>query len=1075
MPLEHFASGYGHFSGGCMRLRKLLGLMAAGAAGFLLATPALAQTTGGLSGQIIDANTQKPVADAVVIAQSPGLQGEQTAVTDATGSFEITLLPSGTYSITVQREGYNAFSQQGLRINLDRTIKVRLQLVPDTVQATGIEIVAQKPSIAVNSAQQGGTISKEQMNLIPYGRNARNFEAVATSIPGVKGDQYGFSVGGSGSPESNYIIDGVNVTDPAFGTQGSTLIQDFVQEVDIKTGGYQAEYGRSTGGIINVVTKSGGNDFHGSVFVNYSPFEASRKSVGVQAVAEKTAQRYNLDFGAELGGPIIKDKLWFFAGFAPQLVSLNRDRIVQAQIDDGTGNAQRDSSGGLVLKQVGSKRYTQTFTSYQFTGKLTYLLNENHTLALAAFGNPSKATGANGALLGNEGAFLYDTVSGSQDVSLRYQGKLFNRMMLVEASVGYHHQTGAGPNRQNSSGLAGNIRNVGVGAFNADQMRDLPGISWRQTHNLLDPVFDDGTRPGYQTAAGLSDCAVRPDNFNPCPVLRYRTGGIAFQGEATLNRIGGVLKLSNFVELAGRHQFKYGIDAARDVFDQTKTYGGGSFWYASGNPTANRFFLFRGYGHSAANNPAVPAFDTSTPGTLRFQDSSQTTSTKNTSIAFFAQDTWTILDKLNLDIGVRGEKQLLYADSKSVVPDTAGNTITGPAISLTNIMPRIGLIYDFTGRGLSKVYGSYGRFYEYVPLDLADRAVSAERQVSVTTNVQACANPNDPRTCAIVPNGNPDGKTYSFTGTAAGTAVDPNLQGQYIDEYQAGAQYQIYRDVTVGIDYQHKQLGRVIEDMSVDDGNTYFLSNPGEPGKFGYQAVTGNGVVVQEPRPVRKYDGVTLSVRKDFSENYLLTASYTYSYYRGNYPGLFRPESGQLDPNITSEYDLVSLLPNRSGPLPGNTPNSFKIDGAYIYELDARTTFQFGANFRADQGGPKNYLGAHPLYGAGEAFILPRGSAGTLPWTYSINLRAQAGYKLSSDYNLGVSVDVFNVTNQQAVQSVDENYTLNSIKPIVNGTTADLAYLKTTTGQPVIVNPTFNTPTAYQLPLSLRVGAKLSF
>jgi hypothetical protein len=1074
MPLEHFATSHrAILSGGSMRLRRLLGLLAAGAASVVLAAPALAQTTGGLSGQIIDANTQKPVADAVVIAQSPSLQGEQTAVTDASGNFEITLLPSGVYSLTVQREGYNAFSQQGLTIRVDRTIKVQLQLVPDTVQATGIEIIAQRPTISVNSASQGGTISKEQMSLIPYGRNARNFEAVATSIPGVKGDQYGFSVGGSGSPESNYIIDGVNVTDPAYGTQGTTLVQDFIQEVDIKTGGYQAEYGRSTGGIINVVTQSGGNDFHGSVFANFSPFEASRKSIGTQAVAEKDSQRYNLDFGATLGGPILRDKLWFFVGFTPQLVSLNKDRIIQARVDDGTGNPLR-ANGLPVLNQIASQRYTQTFTSYQFTGKLTYLINENHTLSLGVFGNPSKSTGANGgSLLGNEGTFLYDTVSGSEDASLRYQGKLLNRQMQVEAAVSFHHQLGAGPNRQNSSGLAGNIRNVGVGNFSADQMRDLPGISWRQNHNLLDPNFDDGTRPNSQ--ANLAGCAVGANGFDPCPVNRYRTGGIAFLSDATLNRYSGVLKFTNFVELLGRHQFKYGIDASRDIYDQTKTYGGGSFWYARSpniNAAANRFQLFRGYGHAVPGNPGQAALDQSTPGVLRFQDAIVTTSTKNTSIAGFAQDTWSILEKLVLDVGVRFEKQLLYADSKSKVPDTAGNILpSGPAISMTNWMPRVGLIYDFTGRGLSKVYGSYGRFYEYVPLDLADRAVSAEQQVQTNVATQGCTNPRDPRTCPTLP----AARTYTFIGGAAGTAVDPNMKGQYIDEFQGGAQYQVYRDITVGIDYQHKQLGRVIEDMSVDDGNTYFLSNPGEPGTFGYQAVTGNGVVVLEPKPVRKYDGVTFSVRKDFSENYMMTASYTYSYYRGNYPGLFRPENGQLDPNITSEYDLVSLLPNRNGPLPGNTPNSFKIDGAYVYELNARTTLQFGGNFRADQGGPINYLGAHPLYGAGEAFILPRGSAGTLPWTYSINVRAAAAYKLTSDYNLGFSVDVFNLTNQQAVQNVDENYTLDSIRPVVNGTVADLAYLKNTTGAPVNVNPTFNAPTAYQLPLSLRLGAKLSF
>src|SRR5690349_17359001 len=159
-----------------MRFGNLVGLVTAGAAGLLLALPAAAQTTGTLSGQVVDANSQQPVGDAVVIAQSPALQGEQTAVTDATGAFEITLLPAGTYALSVQREGYQPFTQGGLTVRLDRTIKVKLSLVPDTLQEKTVEIIAVRPNIAVTTTQQGGSISKEQMNLVPYGRNGRTFD-----------------------------------------------------------------------------------------------------------------------------------------------------------------------------------------------------------------------------------------------------------------------------------------------------------------------------------------------------------------------------------------------------------------------------------------------------------------------------------------------------------------------------------------------------------------------------------------------------------------------------------------------------------------------------------------------------------------------------------------------------------------------------------------------------------------------------------------------------------------------------------------------------------------------------------
>jgi len=1055
-----------------MQSGKILVLMAAGAASVLLAGRAQAQTTGSLAGQVVDANTQQAVGDAVVIAQSPALQGEQTAVTDASGAFEITLLPAGTYTLTVQREGFQPFTQQGLTVRLDRSIRVKLSLIPESLKEQAIEIVAQRPSISVTTTQQGGTVSKEQMTLVPYGRNARTFDQVATSIPGVQPDANGgFAMNWSGSPEQNYIIDGVNVSDPGFGTLGTTLIQDFVQEVDVKTGGYQAEYGRATGGIINVVTKSGGNEFHGSVFVNWSPFEATRKQINTlgASIGTRVSQRYNLDFGAELGGPILKDKLWFFAGVAPQFVSRNITRSINAEQANATGQAVLDQSGNPVTTEIASKNYTTTQTTYNLSGKLTYLLNENHSIALAAYGNPTNNTGVyvdnygfiSSPATGNEGTFLQNHETGAFDTSLRYSGKLFNKTMLVEATAAYHRQ------RDNEVP-------VGVDGVSAATIADTPNVSLRGTRNLLDPAIQsDPLVPDYQkSAAVLAACAVQSNGFDPCPVTNYGTGGAGILlGTRKLDRIGGVLKLSNFVELAGHHQFKYGVDASRDSFDQTKTYAGGA---ALRLLTSGTVQYFRAFGHSDPNHPGQAAVQAADPN--RFQDDTVSAVTHNTSVAFFLQDTWNILDRVVLDIGVRGEKQLMYADSKTL--DANGNPVSGAGINLTNVMPRVGLVYDFTGRGLSKVYGSYGRFYEYIPLDLADRALSAEQTLDLRKDPNNCSNPADLRTCAVIPNAFGAGRTFSFTGGAAGTAVDPNLQGQYTDEYLGGVQYQVYRDITVGLDYTHKQIGRVIEDMSTNDGATYFISNPGEPGKLGFQGTTGTGTTIAEPKPRRVYDGITFSVNKSFADSWLMTASYTYSSFRGNYPGLFSIRgtgAPQLDPNILSEYDLLSLLPNKDGPLPGDVPNSFKLDAGYVYEVSARTTLNLGGSVRADQGQPISYLGAHPLYGSGEAYILPRGSAGRTPWTWQLNLRGGANYKLSKDYALGVSLDLFNVTNNREVTGVDQNYTFDSVSPIVNGKPADLPSLRNIAGQNVTTNTNFKNAISYQLPFSARVGAKLSF
>src|SRR5207244_2427020 len=142
------------------------------AAALAVSLPATAQTTGGMAGQVVDAQTQSPLKDAVVIASSPSLQGEQTAVSDDKGQFEITLLPSGVYTINVQREGYQPFSQQGLKVSLDRTIRVKLQIMPDAFQEKEVVITAERPRLDVKSTVAGSTVSKEQMEYIPYGRNA---------------------------------------------------------------------------------------------------------------------------------------------------------------------------------------------------------------------------------------------------------------------------------------------------------------------------------------------------------------------------------------------------------------------------------------------------------------------------------------------------------------------------------------------------------------------------------------------------------------------------------------------------------------------------------------------------------------------------------------------------------------------------------------------------------------------------------------------------------------------------------------------------------------------------------------
>ena len=140
------------------------------------------------------------------------------------------------------------------------------------------------------------------------------------------------TVGAASAPENNYIIDGVSSTDPRYGTSGTNLTMNFVQEVQVMTGGYQAEYGRSTGGVFNVITKSGGNAFHGDLFSyfrnkTWTPSDVDRRQ-NKELVTFADRDRY-YDFGGSIGGPIVRDKLWFFGAYRPQQPTVYRRRHVE--------------------------------------------------------------------------------------------------------------------------------------------------------------------------------------------------------------------------------------------------------------------------------------------------------------------------------------------------------------------------------------------------------------------------------------------------------------------------------------------------------------------------------------------------------------------------------------------------------------------------------------------------------------------------------------------------------------------------------------------------------------------------
>ncbi len=383
----------------------------------LLGTSAWAQGTAVITGTIINSADKKPLPDAVVTATSPSLQGEQTVVSDGSGQYRIPQLPSGVYTLRVEAEGFHPYARGDIQLRIDRTIRVNVELLPESLSEEMV-VMATPPSVDVGSSSSGMSVDANMLKNLAVSRPgskgsaSRSFESLAEMAPGAQEDTYGVSINGGTSPENQFVVDGLSVNDPAVGTIGTPLSVEFVKEVNIITGGYMPEYGRSTGGVMNVVTKSGSNEFHGSVFGNVAPGFLQTAAPEIQqagsVISAKGTPWNQGDFGFELGGPIVKDRLWFYAGVAPVVQPHPGGAAAQRPGHlHGEGRGQRlrgrwachamdPATGFQIATPIAGTQETRFADerTVQYIGKLTYLFNPDHNLSMTVYGTPNWSGGA---------------------------------------------------------------------------------------------------------------------------------------------------------------------------------------------------------------------------------------------------------------------------------------------------------------------------------------------------------------------------------------------------------------------------------------------------------------------------------------------------------------------------------------------------------------------------------------------------------------------------------------------------------------------------------------------------------
>ncbi|MFY0530205.1 hypothetical protein ACN28I_45910 [Archangium gephyra] len=231
---------------------------------------------------------------------------------------------------------------------------------------------------------------------------ARSFESLVELAPGARNEAYGVSINGASSFENAYQVDGLSTNDPVLGVNALPLSVEFLRDVSVLTGGYMPEHGRATGGIIRVETHSGSNEFHGSVFGNWVPGflggTPAPASGPTWTITGQNALRLQADAGATLGGPILKDRLWFFAGVAPALTRVQHTRNLSARVPGPDGvNVSTPIPGTSHLFYAEER-------GLQAMGKLTWLITELHNVSLSVITTPTRS--------GGEGMLTVDPLTG---------------------------------------------------------------------------------------------------------------------------------------------------------------------------------------------------------------------------------------------------------------------------------------------------------------------------------------------------------------------------------------------------------------------------------------------------------------------------------------------------------------------------------------------------------------------------------------------------------------------------------------------------------------------------------------
>jgi len=1000
----------------------------------LAAALAFAIATGAAGGALAQSNATGSIfgsatpGDVVHIENTAtGLRRDITV--DAGGRYRANSLPIGSYDVSLMHNGAVVDSHKGVQTSISQGTDVSFaSSQADTTTLGSVQVTANSlPSIDVSSVDSRTVLTADQLSKLPIARTSISSVALLApgTTPAARGYGNALSFGGSSASENAYYINGFQATNPLTGVSSRQLPYDAIDQEQVLIGGYGAEYGRSTGGVINVVSKRGSNEWKGDVQVLFSPSGLAQEPKNIRLTDGTLYQRgnpyalrdqENLQYSGSLGGALIKDKLFIFAA---------ADWIKQTGNYTGPSTVSDDERDSNKTKR--------------WLGKIDWNITDNNILEFTGIGDTETADAS---------IFGYDYATGRGDYLGHTYTKNYNGT-----------QTNATPGG-----------NMYIGHYTGYITDDL-------TINAMYGKSSSNHQQTINSASG-STCPGITDNrveFAANPQTGCTVGATSFLLPGSKDRTNGWS--ANIEYRIGDHDLRAGVDnyVLRATWGSVPVGGTGYIYADVGDGKSIRNRLSNLGLDPNLYNPA------DFPNGYYVESTALTTGTsaRTNQRSQFVEDNWQISDRWHAYIGLRNEQFTnyngageAYASSRHQLDPRLGASWDVYGDSSLKIYANagryhLGLPTSVAVRGAGpSTYPS--QFYSFTGIDPVS---------GVPTGLGT-----GPWSATYYNNGAngvpPDAKTVSAQ----------QLHSYYQDEYIFGFDKQLGDDWTVGAKAMYRRLRSLIDDTcdsaplqawgdrnglsdevaaGIARSTGCWLYNPGRANTFTLSPADGQYLSVPlsakdigEPKAKRSYYMLDLYAEHQFSDKWYGKIDYTYSRSYGNSEGQLDSNIVQADVSTTESWDFPAIMENTNGDLPNDQKHQLRIYGTYA----PTDEWQFSTVTRIASGYPVSCLGVRPESAGGDPYNYqnnyfwcngqpsPRGSRGRTPWTYTLDLSA-AWKPAFADHKLTLSADVFNALGKQRVTQYYET-----------GETA--------AGLP---NPNYLRARSFQDPRYVRLGARYDF